>query len=54
MAEELASRPLNQRLGADYLRQIERLEYLVSVLAVRDTDVAGRAQLLLEAMREAN
>ena len=54
MAEELASRPLNQRLGADYLKQIERLEYLVSVLAVRDSDVAGRAQLLLEAMRQDN
>ncbi|WP_146111828.1 hypothetical protein [Arthrobacter sp. MYb227] len=54
MAEELASRPLNQRLGGDYLLQIERLEYLVSVLAVRDTDIAGRARLLLAAMRRAD
>lgn len=51
MAEELAARPLNQRLGADYLRHIDRLEYLVSVLSVRDADVASRARLLLDAMR---
>lgn len=54
MAEELASRPLNQRLGADYLKQIEWLEYLLSVLTVRDTDIAGRARLLLTAMRRAD
>ncbi|MFJ6415516.1 hypothetical protein [Paeniglutamicibacter sp. NPDC091659] len=50
MSDELASRPLSQRLGPDYLEQIRRLEYLVSVLSVRDADVAGRAQRLLDAM----
>lgn len=53
MAEELASRPLAQRLGPDYRDQIRRLEYLVSVLSVRDMDVAGRAQALLDADRGA-
>ncbi len=53
MAEELASRPLAQRLGPDYTDQIRRFEYLVSVLSVRDTDVAWRAQALLDAEREA-
>ena len=50
MADELAARPLAQRLGPDYLEQIRRLEYLVSVLSVRDADVSGRAQRLLDAM----
>ncbi|WAP50647.1 hypothetical protein OL239_11485 [Arthrobacter sp. ATA002] len=53
MAEELASRPLAQRLGPDYTDQIRRFEYLVSVLSVRDSDVARRAQALLDAEREA-
>ena len=53
MAEELASRPLAQRLGPDYTDQIRRFEYLVSVLSVRDADVAWRAQALLDADREA-
>lgn len=53
MAEELASRPLAQRLGPDYTDQIRRFEYLVSVLSVRDADVAWRAQALLDAEREA-
>ncbi len=51
MAEELASLPLAQRLGPDYTDQIQRFEYLVSVLSVRDADVAWRAQALLDAER---
>lgn len=54
MSEELAACPLSQRLGADYLRHIDRLEYLVSVLDVRDADIDRRARLLLEAMRRAD
>jgi len=53
MAEELASRPLAQRFGPDYTAQVHKLEYLVSVLSVRDADVAGRARALLGAMRGA-
>ncbi|WP_354182391.1 hypothetical protein [Arthrobacter sp. UYP6] len=53
MTDELASRPLARRLGPDYTDQIRRLEYLVSVLSVRDADVAWRAQALLDAEREA-
>lgn len=53
MADELASRPLARRLGPDYRDQIRRLEYLVSVLSVRDADVAWRAQALLDADRGA-
>ena len=53
MAEELAARPLARRLGPDYADQVRRLEYLVSVLSVRDADVAWRAQALLDADREA-
>jgi hypothetical protein len=53
MAEELASRPLAQRFGPDYTARIHRLEYLVSVLSMRDADIAGRAQALLDATREA-
>lgn len=53
MAEELAARPLAQRFGPDYTAQIHKLEYLVSVLSMRDADVAGRARALLVAVRGA-
>ena len=53
MAEEVVSRPLAQRFGPDYTAQIQRLEYRTSVLWVRDANIAGRAQALLNATRAA-
>ncbi|MCV9993515.1 DUF5129 domain-containing protein [Paeniglutamicibacter sp. ZC-3] len=51
MADGLDARPLSQRLGADYPRQIDQLENLVSTLGIRDADAARRTRELLEASR---
>lgn len=53
MVDELASLPLSEKLGAEYARKVRKLEYLLSMLSVRDADVAQRAQVLLDATREA-
>lgn len=52
MADELGARPLSQRLGADYLRQIDALDDLVATLGIRDADAARRTRALLEASRK--
>ena len=49
MADDLAARPLAQRLGADYLAQIDRLGDLVARLGIRDAETARRTRELLDA-----
>ncbi len=51
MADDLAARPLSQRLGTDYLEQIDRLEVLVDTLGIRDAEAQRRTRELLDAAR---
>ncbi|GAA1885226.1 hypothetical protein GCM10009715_34310 [Paeniglutamicibacter psychrophenolicus] len=49
MADDLAARPLSQRLGADYVARIEQLAALVSTLGIRDADARRRTRAVLDA-----
>ena len=48
MSDDLAARPLSQRLGTDYLLQIDRLESLVDKLGIRDAEAQRRTRELLD------
>lgn len=49
MADDLAARPLSQRLGTDYLQQIDKLQNLVDKLGIRDAEAQRRTRELLAA-----
>ncbi len=49
MADDLAARPLSQRLVANYVSEIEKLAVLVSTLGIRDSDAQRRTDELMEA-----
>ena len=48
-ADDLAARPLSQRLVANYVSEIEKLAVLVSTLGIRDSDAQRRTDELMEA-----
>lgn len=49
MADDLAARSLSERLGEEYVADVEKLELLVKLLSIRDTDVNRRTRSLLDA-----
>lgn len=49
MADDLAARSLSERLGKEYVADVEKLELLVKLLSIRDTDVNRRTRSLLDA-----
>ncbi|WP_218711687.1 DUF5129 domain-containing protein [Arthrobacter sp. BF1] len=49
MADDLAARSLSGRLGEEYVADVEKLELLVKMLSIRDTDVNQRTRALLGA-----
>ncbi|MDD0858221.1 hypothetical protein NHF46_11540 [Arthrobacter alpinus] len=49
MADDLAARSLSQRLGEEYVADVKKLELLVKMLSIRDTDVNRRTRALLDA-----
>lgn len=51
MADDIAARPLSQRLGTDYLLQIDKLQDLVDKLGIRDAEAQRRSHELLDAAR---
>lgn len=48
IADDLAARPLSQRLSAAYVADVERLEQLVAALMIREGDVQRRTRKLLD------
>ncbi|AIY00542.1 hypothetical protein ART_0943 [Arthrobacter sp. PAMC 25486] len=49
MVDDLAARPLSQRLDAEYVAQVAKLERLIFTLGMRDHDVQKRTRKLLDA-----